>query len=643
MAKVALVARRRIWALAACLPAGASCAVLALASISWAPRPAVTPTAIPGDRDFSTGPPDDPGAPIFKTHCAACHEHAVDHAPAVSILTLLSPAAIERILTTGPMRVQAEGLSDREKRLVAEYLSGKKGSAASPNGLPPPCRGQAAAFDFGEPPAFSGWGLTPGNKRLIDAPRAGVSKQNVGRLRLKWAFGFPDAVRARSEPALAGGAIYVGSNDGTVFALDRETGCRRWSFQADAEVRTGVVISPWSRGDRTAQPRAYFGDLIGNLYAVDAKTGALVWRDKPDQHPSVTITAAPALYRGRLYAPFSSLEEAIADPKYECCTFRGSVVAYDATSGKRLWQTFMTDAPRLRGRNAAGARMFGPSGAAIWSSPTVDAKRNRLYVATGDNYSSPVTAMSDAIVSLDMTTGRAAWTFQATAGDAFNGGCSSATNTLCPKENGPDFDFGAPPILTKRQDGREILLAGQKSGTVYAVDPDTAKLVWSRKVGRGGLLAGVYFGMAVAGDRLFVPVSDLDDGRTYPEPPHPGLYALDITTGRGLWAAPAAANACEGRLGCAPGIGAAITATSDLVLTGGDDGWLQIWDARTGRIVWRFDTEQSFPSIGGGTVKGGSVGGGAGPIAFDGLLIVESGYGFAARAPGNALLVFDSR
>ena len=412
-------------------------------------------------------------------------------------------------------------------------------------------------------------------------------------------------------------------------------------FSADAEVRTGVVLSSPKTGPGGASPLAYFGDLIGNVYAVDAKTGKLVWRDKPDSHPSVTITAAPALYQGRLYVPVSSLEELILDPKYPCCTFRGSVVAYDARTGKRLWKSFMTEKPQLRGRNSAGVELFGPSGAAIWNTPTVDTKRNRLYVGTGDNYSSPANGLSDAIVALDLGTGNVAWSFQANRNDAFNSACATGPRDLCPKENGPDFDFGAAVILA-RSGGRDLLLAGQKSSWLYAIDADTGKPVWKRKVARGGMLGGIYFGMAAAGNTLFVPISDLEDRRTHSAPPQPGLYAIDIPSGRMLWQAPAPAGSCRGRTLCAPGIASAITATPDLVLTGGIDGWLRIYDAHNGAVLWTYDTERPVASVGGGVAKGGSMGGGAGPLAFDGMLIAGSGYGFGTRAPGNALLVFDT-
>jgi polyvinyl alcohol dehydrogenase (cytochrome) len=480
-----------------------------------------------------------------------------------------------------------------------------------------------------------------GNTRKIPRDVSGLDSGNVSQLRLKWAFGFPDAMRARSAPAIAGGALYVGSQPGTVYALDLKSGCVRWQFEAGTEVRTGIVVSPWRAGDVSAVPLVYFGDLIGNIFALDARTGHLVWRDHADEHPSTTITAAPTLYKGRLYVSVSSLEEAIIDPTYECCVFRGSVIAYDAVTGSRIWQTYLVPKPEFIGLNAAGAKRFGPAGAAVWNTPAIDVKRNQLTVGTSNDYSTP-SAGSDSIVAMDLATGKVKWRYQALAHDSWNTSCQVAPHTLCPEEEGPDYDFGAATILATASNGQDFVLGGAKSGDVFAIDPDTGRLIWKTKVGRGGILAGVYFGMATSGDRVFVPISDLADGRKYKEPAKPGLYALDLKTGKFLWKAPMSAKSCEGRPNCSPGITAAITATSDLVMTGAVDGWLRFYDAATGKILWTFDTAQTFKTVGGEKATGGSIGGGASPIAYHGMVIVPSGYGFATQRPGNVLLMFDT-
>jgi polyvinyl alcohol dehydrogenase (cytochrome) len=341
----------------------------------------------------------------------------------------------------------------------------------------------------------------------------------------------------------------------------------------------------------------------------------------------------------------SSLEEAINDPHYECCTFRGSIIAYDMRTGKRMWQTFMMDPPRPQGVNAAGARRMGPSGVAIWGTPVIDEQRHQIYTATGDNYSDPRTKTSDAVLALDLATGRIKWTWQALAGDAWNAGCVSEIKTLCPESAGPDYDFGAAPILARSSTQRQFILVGQKSGWVFAVDPDRGKLVWKQRVGRGGIEGGIHFGMAVAGDRLFVPINDMTDavyGVKYPEAAKPGVYALNIGSGRTLWAQPNDGALCKGRAFCTGGFSAAVAVSGELVLTGSIDGWLRFHDAGTGQILWQYDTTQTVKTVGGGETTGGSIAGGTSPIAYRGMVIATSGYDFSGKMPGNVLLVFDT-
>jgi len=580
------------------------------------------------------------GSKVFSDVCAACHVSGVGHAPSVYILKIMTPESIYNALTNGAMRVQAQNLADADKKAVAVFLAGHSVGGDSKL-TPPACQGASADFDFKQTPAFSAWGLTAANTRHIATKTAGIDAHNVGRLHLKWAVGFEGALRVRSQPALAGGALYLGAQDGRVYALDRASGCERWKFTASAEVRTGIVVSTWKAGDATAHPALYFGDIVGNVYALDAVTGKEIWRDRADPHPSTTLTASPALYEGRLYVPVSSLEEGAAGEKYDCCTFRGSMIAFDARTGKRIWQSYLIDEPKLLGTNAAGSKLYGPSGIALWNTPAIDAKRGVMYFGSGDNYSSPTTKNSDAVIAMDLRTGKIKWVYQALELDAWNGGCAQKGVTACPKENGPDFDFGAAAILATAKNGHQFVLAGQKSGEVYALEPATGKLVWKTRIGHGGILAGVYFGMATTGNAVFVPIHDAPDGRQYALPAQPGLFALDLFTGKNLWQAPMSADVCKDRGPlCAPGINAAVTATDDLVFAGASDGRLRIHDAATGNILWQYDTTPSVKTIGGGVAHGGSMGGGAGPIPYQGDLIVESGYGFAGRMPGNVLLVF---
>jgi polyvinyl alcohol dehydrogenase (cytochrome) len=614
--------------------------ILALSAAMVDPAPALEADAPPGGMAAVARA----GTEIYAGTCAVCHDQGVSRAPQRFAMSLMSPGSIYRALTAGVMKPMAAALSDQDKLTVAQYLASRSlggGEVRSPL----MCARDAAAFDYGQPPTFTGWGLTPDNAHAITTAMAGINRSNIGRLKLKWALAFPEAVRARSQPAVAGGAIFVGSHNGTVYALDPATGCARWLFKARAEVRTGIVVSPWKHGDRRARPLLYFGDIVGTVYAVDAVSGTELWSHKVDPHPAATLSATPALYGGLLFVPVSSIEEGSAgSPNYPCCTFRGSVVAFDAATGVQRWQTFMTDPPAERGVNAAGTKRFGPSGAAIWGTPAIDPKRRQIYIATGDNYSSPTTALSDSVMALDLRTGRIRWATQATARDGWNGSCggrTTATRSNCPDEDGPDFDFGAAPVLAKDGGNREYVVAGQKSGVVWAFNPDNGQVRWKTKVGRGGVGGGVQFGIAVEGDKVFVPIHDRPDGATYSEPARPGMYALSLRDGGFLWKAPSE-DACAGRSTCYPGYAGAITATPDLVLGGSIDGHLRVFDSASGAVLWDFDTAREFTTVNGDVAQGGSMAGGAAPLAYRGLLLLNSGYqvfGIEQKA-GNVFLVF---
>jgi polyvinyl alcohol dehydrogenase (cytochrome) len=412
-------------------------------------------------------------------------------------------------------------------------------------------------------------------------------------------------------------------------------------------VRTAVVIGgPAADAANDSAPLAYFGDLLARVYAVEATTGRLLWSVKVDDHPNATITAAPVAHDGRLYVSVSSLEvTSAADPNYACCTFRGSVVALDARTGAILWKSYTIPEPaREAGRTRAGTAILAPSGAPVWNSPTIDPGRGWLYVGTGENYSSPASDTSDAVLALRLADGSIAWRAQQTAGDAWNVACMMRDNPNCPIENGPDVDFGAATILARRAGGRDLVLAGQKSGDVHALDPQAdGRRLWSRKVGRGGIQGGVHFGMALDGGRLFVPVSDMrnefSEGKVYDGPPRPGLYALNAATGELLWSAPAA-DVCGGRPFCEPGISAPVTAIPGAVIAGHMDGRLRAYDSATGAVIWEYDTLREFETVGGVRARGGSVGGGAGPVVHDGMLFASSGYDIYNHMPGNVLLAF---
>jgi polyvinyl alcohol dehydrogenase (cytochrome) len=586
------------------------------------------------------------GEKVYAERCAQCHEGGVPKAPHKMFLQMMATDAIHRALTTGIMQQQATGLSEAARVAVAEYLGGQllADSQAKPDAQR--CTGPAAKFDLNSPPTKAGWGMDRQNRRFVPAEVAGLTAADLPKLKLKWAFGYAKAQRARSQPLVALGTVYVGSQDGTVHALDFDTGCTRWTFRASAEVRTAIQMDGWVAGTPApARPLLYFGDLMARVYAVDALTGELVWKTKVDDHPNATVTAAPVLHDGRLYVPVSSLEISSAgDPKYACCTFRGSIHALDAKTGATVWQSYtIPEAPRQTGTTSVGTAIFGSSGAPIWNTPVLDIKRGVLYAGTGENYSSPADDRSDALLAFRLSDGKVLWARQKTSGDAWNVGCM-LQNANCPKEDGPDVDFGAASILTTLPDGTDVLLAGQKSGDVYAVRPEDGSLRWHRKVGRGGIQGGVHFGMALDGNTLYVPISDMtgveaEGSNKSKGEPRAGMHALNATTGELLWST-LADDRCQGLQYCEPGISAAVTAIPGGVIAGHMDGRLRAYDQATGKVLWETQTRQPFQTVNGVPAAGGSMGGGSGPVVQNGRLLVNSGYGVYFHLPGNVLLVY---
>lgn len=579
------------------------------------------------------------GSAIWSGTCAACHDTGMARAPARIILQQMTPEAIYKVLTSGVMAPMTPSLDDREKRVVSEYIAGRPfGSTKAAAMLK--CEGKAEIFDRSAPTSYPYWGVDKGNTHFIPDDKAGISPENVGDLELKWAIAIPNATRVRSQPAFAGGAVIIGGQDNTVRAFDEKTGCLRWSFESDAEVRTGIVVQSWNKDDAKANPLAFFGDVTGNAYAIEAFTGKQVWKISADDHASTTLTGTPAFYQGVVYIPVSSLEEGAASTAgYPCCTFRGSILAVDAATGNTRWRTYLVPEPQEGAPGVTEKALLGPSGVPVWSAPTIDAKRGRIYVATGDNYTGPGTDLSDALVALDIDAGAIAWHYQALGDDVWNGACEESDRTNCPVEDGPDFDFGTPPVLAETKDGKEMILLGQKSGIAYGVDPDSGKLEWKNQVGRGGVVGGIHFGMAAAGGVIFVPVSDVPDGNDYDLQPRPGLYALDIATGQYVWKAPAS-DVCDGKALCYPGYSAAITATPGLVFAGANDGHVRAYATADGTVLWDLDTTVDYQALNGVTGHGGSMSGGSAPMPHDGMLFITSGYGFASKMPGNVFLAY---
>lgn len=585
------------------------------------------------------------GAALYKQNCSGCHDGGVPRAPRRDALRAMSPERVLGSLETGTMALIGANRTLDERRALATFLTAGQfgqdpGNVTSPSAM---CGKQTALSQ--NAPQWNGWGVDLKNSRFQSPAMAGLKAEDVPRLKLKWAFGFPGDVIANAQPTVYGGRVYVGSPGRKVYSLDPSSGCIYWWFDTLSAMRSAITIGKLS-GGRTL---AWFADMGTHVYAVDAVTGKLQWHQKVDPAPAARVTGALKLHGGRVYVPVSSFEEITsADPSYECCKFRGSLVALDAATGQEIWKSYtIPDPPKPTGKNKAGKQLWGPSGAGVWSSPTIDEKRNAIYVTTGDSYSDPAARTSDAFVAFDLATGKMLWSRQLTPNDAFNVACVAPDKTNCPKSNGPDFDFGSSPILVDLPNGKRALVAGQKSGFVHALDPDQqGELLWSKRLGKGGALGGIQWGSAADTQNVYVAVSDLvynakvgDTGLVLELDPKQGggIHALKLNTGESVWNTPP--PGCGDRKRCSPAQSAAVTAIDGVVFSGAVDGFLRAYSTKDGKIVWSYDTAIPYKTVNGVEARGGSIDG-PGPVIAGGTIYMNSGYPNWGGMPGNVLLAF---
>jgi polyvinyl alcohol dehydrogenase (cytochrome) len=551
------------------------------------------------------------------------------------------------------MRARAAERSRAQRRALAAYASGKplgesggsmpksafcttggseRTRPTSPNPettgptLPNPLAG----------PSWNGWGLGIGNTRFQPAEAAGMTAADLKRLTLKWAFGLPGASSGGTQPVVAGGRVYVATAEGELYVLDAKTGCIYWTLEVDASIRSAITLDQWGTGTLVA----YFGDQAANVYAVDAAAGTVLWKVDVDDHPHAAITAAPQLYNGRLYVPVSSREESqVGDPRYPCCSFRGSVVALEATSGKRLWKTYtVSETPVPTTKNSIGTQLYGPAGGAIWNTPTIDTKRNVLYVGTGNNFVPPATKYSDSLVAMDLETGAVRWARQITENDIWNGSCRAPNRepAVCPDKDAPDFDFTGSSLLVDVGGGRQLIVVGNKSGVIFGFDPDASgRIVWERRVAQGGTSGGIFWGSATDGVNIYAANADfVADNPTAGG----GMNTVDLRTGRVVWSVPGAG--CAGKTPCKPSQNAAVTLIPGAVFSGTMDGRLRAYSTRDGSVLWEVDTAREFTTVNGVRANGGSMSNG-GPAVVSGMLFVNSGYSHhGGILPGNVLLAF---
>ena len=478
---------------------------------------------------------------------------------------------------------------------------------------------------------WNGWGVDASGSRFQPAP--GIAAADVPKLKLKWAFAFPGPVNQRNQaqPVIVGGRVFVGSASGTVFSLDAATGCTYWSYDTGNIARTAIQIVKLP-GSNPGDTRwiAYFGDSGGTAHAVDALTGQGIWKTKVDDFPLARITGSPVYNNGRLYVPMSSGEETGSGAKdYECCKFRGSLSALDAKTGKVIWKTYtIPDPPKQYKTTADGRKMFGPAGASLWSAPIIDEKRKRIYIGSGNSYTGIELPTTDAILAFDLETGSLLWSNQVTPGDNWVPGCPRGP--LCPENPGDDYDFGSSTLL-RNIGGRDVILASQKSGVVYALDPEQrGKVIWKTRIGVGnGLLGGIGWGMAAEGQTVYAAIADINKPNGTP-----GLYALRIDNGEKIWSTPApqgAGNRAQS---------SAVSAMPGIAFSASFGGHLRAYSTKDGSIVWDFDAVQTIPNtVNGLPGKGGAFNGG-GPAIANGMVVATSGYAFAGGAGGNVLLAF---
>ncbi len=559
-------------------------------------------------------------------------------APSVEVLGEKTQEEILRALESGPMTIYGNRMIESERRAVAAFLSSQTGNGAEMAqanfcSTKPAAMASATVLD-----RWDGWGNGPLNARFQKF--TWLRAENAGRLKLKWAFGIPDASTAYGQPTFAQGRVFFGSGDGTVYSLDAKTGCTVWTFRAVTTVRTAVLLG----GGLPGHNGVYFGDGEANLYALDAETGKLAWKVNVGGHRSARITGAPQFYLGNLYVPVASNEELSAgDADYECCTFRGSVVAVNGMTGAVMWRGYtIAEEPHAAKPGESHAK-FSPAGAAVWDTPTIDTKLGRLYVGTGDAYVDPAADGTDAIVAFDLATGKRLWVQQKTPNDVFNFGCLDPRHLNCGERPGPDVDFGSSPILVDLGGGKRVLLCGQKTGVMYGLDPDDdGKELWEARIGKGSGLGGIEWGSATDGLNVYAANSDistLTPSGANPPPPG-GLAAIDIRSGKILWRVMPPKTDCTGKPGCSGGQLAAVTVANDVVFSGAMDGHLRAYAAADGKILWDFDTTPNFKTVNGVAAHGGSMSGGGATVS-DKMVFVASGFTVTAGMAGNVVLAFE--
>jgi polyvinyl alcohol dehydrogenase (cytochrome) len=602
-------------------------------------------------------PDDRTGSEIYEQRCSVCHDHAHESAPPKDFLASRTQAYIVNALTNGLMQGIAKGLSPSEITAVAHYLTSSSASGGQSK-LPEPDL-RANLCTKAPPPitlegAWNGFGPNLDNARF--QPQPGFRVEDIPHFKPKWVLAYPGGTTG-GAPSVVAGRVFVGTAAGVVMSLDAATGCTYWVTQPAEPVKVPVTVAIWPQSKRRnrlqTEAAAYFGDRKAVVHAVDAMSGKEIWATEVDENKFATISGALTLDRGAVYVPVTSGEGAMG-PRgdYPCCTFRGSMVALDAYTGKMLWKTYtIAETPKPFQLNAAGTQMYGPAGVGIWSPATVDPKRKVVYGATAESKTARSVDTSDAMMAFNLKTGTPVWATQATSNDNWIQGCEgSKPGANCPDPLGPDADFSTPAILFTFPNGKRLLIAGQKSGWVTAFDPDAhGKIAWRRNLAaeaktppgvilRDRAQPGIVFGLASDHTSVYAAIADPD--KTTGHIPL-GVYALNPADGSIVWHTPGepVPSCAWGAEGCAGAQRTAVTAIPGAIFAGSSNGHIRAYSNDNGAVLWDFDTARNYQAVNGVEARGGSIEGIA-TAAAEGLLFVTSGLATYGGGRGNALIAF---
>jgi polyvinyl alcohol dehydrogenase (cytochrome) len=587
--------------------------------------------------------PQPAGQGLFEKNCTTCHlAQATSGAPAVETLrslptervffALMHDALGNSLPVPEKMRTVAATLTSRERRNIAEWLTKRAWidpAAGDVTQMSNQCAATATAkplSDINAGPVWSGWGGAT-NARHQTERAAGLKAADVPKLKLKWAFGLPGGSSIYSQPAVAFGRMYVGSDDGVVYSVDAKSGCVHWAYKSDSFGRFAPILAPIT-GHPGTKYAVFFVTRSTTAYAIDAQDGKLLWKAQVKDGLN-NLSATAAFHEGKLYVPMSGIETLTgANLDYECCKSSGAVAAVDANTGKVLWRTRTVIEPlRALGENSKGKQQWGPAGASVWNTPTVDAKRKLVYVGTGNSFGRVASATSDSIIALRMEDGKVMWHHQEFAGDSFMSNCkaTNAADTNCPQTLGPDYDFGGSSAILQTVNGKDILVAAGKGGVAIALDPAAeGKLLWRTQLWETPPPASglVVWGGTADGQRVYYPLQQAGGG----------LKALNLQTGKVEWNAPINAD----RRGQA----APASSIPGAVFTGAWDGILRAVDS-TGKVIWTYDAKQDFNTVNGVIANGGSFGSSGGAVFAGGMMYVTAGYtGIMGGSQGNVVLAF---